>query len=114
MIEFAKYKFTLLVAYAPTLIISEQNPAIREDSNESLSEFTNRIKKRRHMITPIGNFNAKIGTVKTEYPENIGKYGNGRFNTNAKCLLDYTKEHDMILCSSIRCVIEPPGLSLRE
>ena len=47
-IQLNKYKFTLLVAYAPTLIISEQNPVIREDSYESLREFTNRIKKRRH------------------------------------------------------------------
>lgn len=34
------------------------------------------------MIITISDFNTKIGTGKTEYPENIGKYGNSRFNTN--------------------------------
>ena len=28
------------------------------------------------MIITISDFNTKIGTGKTEYPENIGKYGN--------------------------------------
>lgn len=47
------------------------------------------------MIT-IGGFNAKTGTGKTEYPENIDKYGRGRLNTNGRYLPECTKEHDMI------------------
>ena len=48
------------------------------------------------MVITIGDFNAKTGTGKNEYPENIGKYGKGKLNTNGRCLLEYAKEHDMI------------------
>ena len=81
-IQLDKHKVTLLVAYAPTLIISGEIPAIRENFYESLSEFINRIKKGKHMIITISDFNTKIRTGETEYPENIGKYGNSRFNRN--------------------------------
>ena len=92
-IQLDKYKVILLVHYAPTLVISEQNPATREDFYESLSEVTNRINKIRHMMITIGDFNAKAGTEKSEYPENIGKYGKGRLNANGRYLLEHAKEH---------------------
>lgn len=81
-IQWDKHKVTLLVAYAPTLIISGEIPAIRENFYESLSELINRINKGKHIIITIRDFSTKIGTGKTEYPENIGKYGNSRFNRN--------------------------------
>ena len=31
------------------------------------------------MITTIGDFKAKTGTAKNEYPESIGKYGKSRW-----------------------------------
>ena len=53
------------------------------------------------MMITIGDFSAKTGTGKNEYPENIGKYGKGRLNTNGTCLLEYAKEHDMLLTNTI-------------
>ena len=60
-------------------------------------------------MTTVGDFKAKTGTGKNEYPENIGKYGKSRLNNNGSCLLEDTKEHGMILS-----IIEPLGLSLIE
>ena len=100
-IQLDKYNDILLAAYTPTLIIFEQNPAIRKDFCESLSEVTNRINKIRHMMITIGDFNVKTGTGKTEYRENIGKYGKGRLNTNGRCFLEHAKEHDMILINTM-------------
>ena len=74
-IQLDKYKVVLLVAFAPTLVISEQNPAIKENFYERWSEVTNRINESRHMLITIGDFNAKTGTGKTEYPVKIGKCG---------------------------------------
>ena len=51
------------------------------------------------MIT-IVNFNVKKRTGKTEYTENIDKYGKGTITTNGRCLLEYAKEHDMILTNT--------------
>ena len=65
-IQLDKCNVILIVAYSPTLIISEQNPAIREDFYESFSEATNRINKSRHMMITIGDFNAKTETGKNE------------------------------------------------
>ena len=53
------------------------------------------------MIITTGDFNAKIGRGKSEYPENIGKYGKGRLNTNGRCFLEYAKTHDMILTDTM-------------
>ena len=53
------------------------------------------------MVITIGDFNAKTGTGKNEYPENIGKYGKGKLNTNGRCLLEYAKEHDMIVTNTM-------------
>ena len=52
------------------------------------------------MIT-IGDFNAKTGAGKTEYSENIGKYGKIRLNTNVRCLLEYAKKHDVIRANTM-------------
>ena len=108
-IQLDKYNVILIVAYAPTLIISEQHPAVREDFYDSLNEISYRINKSRHLMTTVGDFKAKTGTGKNEYPENIGKYGKNRLNNNGRCLLEDTKEHGMILS-----IIEPLGLSLIE
>ena len=53
------------------------------------------------MMITIGGFNSKTGTGKTEYPENIDKYGRGRLNTNGRYLPECTKEHDMILTNTM-------------
>ena len=53
------------------------------------------------MMITIGDFNAKAGTGKNEYPENIRKYGKVRVNTNGRCLLEYPKEHGMILTNTM-------------
>ena len=52
------------------------------------------------MIT-IGDFNAKTGTGKNKYLENIRKYGKGKLNTNGSCLLENAKENDMILTNTM-------------
>lgn len=65
-IQLDKYKIVLLNAFAPALVIFEQNPAIKEDFYESLSEVTNRINESRHMLITIGDFNTKTGTGKTQ------------------------------------------------
>ena len=101
-IQLDKYNIILNVAYSSTVIISERNLAVTEDFYDSLSEVTKRINKSRHMMTTIGDFKAKTGTGKNEFPENIGKYGKSRLNRNSKCLL------------VILSVIEPLGLALIE
>ena len=88
-IQLDKYKVVLLVAFAPTLAISDQNPATKEDFYESLSEVTNRINESRHMLITIEDFNAKTRIRKSEYPVKIGKYGKGRLKTNGICFLEY-------------------------
>ena len=108
-IQLDKYNFILIVAYATTLIISEQNPAVMEDFYNSLNEISYRINKSRHLMTTVGDFKAKIATGKNEYPENIGKYGKSRLSYNGRCLLEDIKEHGMNLS-----IIEPLGLSLIE
>ena len=42
------------------------------------------------MMITIGDFNVKTETGKTEYRENIVKYGKGRLNTNGRCFLEHT------------------------
>ena len=53
------------------------------------------------MMITIGGFNAKTGTGKNEYPENIDKNGKGRLNINGRYLLEYAKEHNMILTNTM-------------
>ena len=60
-IQLDKYKVIFLVAYIPTLIVSEQSSATREKFYEILSEVTNRIIKSKHLMITIGELNTKTG-----------------------------------------------------
>ena len=69
------------------------------------------------MIITIGDFNAKIGRGKSEYPENIGKYGKGGSTQMVGAFLNMPKHMIWYLptqCWTIKYVIEALGIPLRE
>ena len=95
-----KKKLFIIVAYAPTLGVSEKNPNVREEFYRTLTQVTLKVDKSRHMIVTIGDFNAKTGSGYRIYPENMGKYGKGLMNSNGEYLLEYTKEFDLYLTNT--------------
>ena len=94
------YTAIFIVAYAPTLKVSEENPGRRDKFYECLSEVTTKANRSRHLMICCGDFNAKTGTGYEEYPRNIGKFGKGMVNSNGRFLLEYAKEFDMILTNT--------------
>ena len=88
----------VIVAYAPTLKVSEENPNVREEFYDAL--MTKELNKRRHILIILGDFNAKTGSGYRDYPDTMGKYGKGKLNSSGKCLLDYAKENELYLTNT--------------
>ena len=84
-------KIIVIVAYAPTLVVSEKQPSEREDFYNKLSEITRKTNKNRHIIITLGDFNAKTGSGHRNFPEVVGKYGKGHINSNGEYLITYAK-----------------------
>ena len=86
-------------AYAPT-----------SDSNEELykfySELETAMKQRKSTDNTFiqGDFNAKVG--KGSKDKNMGAYGLGQRNERGKRLVEWVKEHGMIIGNTIFC--QPP------
>ena len=93
-------KLIVIVAYAPTQVVSEDNPSIREKFYNDLSEITRNLNRKRHFVISLGDFNAKTGSGYSQFPSNMGKYGKGQLNTNGINLLEYAKEFDMLLTNT--------------
>ena len=43
---------------------------------------------KRDIVFIAGDFNAKVGSLRNKYPENIGQYGKGEANSSGKILLE--------------------------
>ena len=87
----------IVVAYTPTLIKSESVPEVRDDARKVTMEY----KKDKHALIIMGDFNAKTGSAYWNYPNQIGKYGNGKLNSNAEFLLELAKENNLFLTNTM-------------
>ena len=63
-------KLVVIVAYAPTQVVSESQPNIRESFYNDLSKITRKLNRNRHLVITLGDFNAKTGSGYNIYPEN--------------------------------------------
>ena len=95
-----KHKVMIIIVYAPTLNVSENQPQVREDFYELLQKTTNKINKSRYQLVVMGDFNAKTGSGYNLYKENMGPFGKGMLNTNGSYLLEYTKINGMYLTNT--------------
>ena len=90
----------VIVAYAPTLDVSERNPEVREEFYRTLSQVSSKLDKSRHALVTLGDFNAKTGSGYKRYPNNMGRYGKGLINSNGEYLLEYAKGFDLYLTNT--------------
>ncbi len=93
-------KLVIIVAYAPTLKVSESNTDKRDQFYEEL-ECTIKKVSKRNALAVIGDFNAKTGTGWKEFPDEMGKFGKGQMNSNGRLLLECMKANDMILTNTL-------------
>ena len=93
-------KLVLIIAYAPTQVVSEKYPKVREQFYSDLSEITRKLNRNRHFVVTLGDFNAKTGSGYCKYSENMGRFGKGELNSNGAFLLEYAKEFDMFLTNT--------------
>ena len=82
----------IIVAYAPTLTRSEDEPQLREEFYNQLDKLSTKHKKNKHVLIVLGDFNAKTGSGHKQYPNNMGKYGKGHINSNGEHLLSKRKK----------------------
>ena len=93
-------KVFIIVAYAPTLKGTEENPNVREEFYDALNKVTKEINKVDMMMIILGDFSAKTGSGYRNDPDTMGKYGKGKLNSSGKCLLDYAKENELYLTNT--------------
>eukprot|EP00795_Rhopilema_esculentum_P017828 gene17828-9525_t len=93
-------KLVFISTYAPTLPNSEKDPRIRDTFYEELDNYIQTINSRDILIIS-GDFNAKTGTGKSRYPNNIGKHGKGQENLNGTHLLEFACKNKLILTNTI-------------
>ena len=96
-----KHEAHIIVAYAPTHAQSQKEPQIREDFYSELEKVTSKHAKKKHLLLILGDFNAKTSSGHKLYPNNIGQYGKGHFNSNGENLLEHTKENNLVLTNTL-------------
>uniref|UniRef100_A0A2C9KWR2 Endonuclease/exonuclease/phosphatase domain-containing protein n=1 Tax=Biomphalaria glabrata TaxID=6526 RepID=A0A2C9KWR2_BIOGL len=81
----ASGKVTLISAYAPTLCsLQEDKDKFYEDLKEAIAN----IPQKEHMIL-LGDFNARVGSDHTTWPDCLGLFGIGKMNENGQRLLEF-------------------------
>lgn len=93
-------KVCFISCYAPTLVKSEEDPEVRENFYEQLESTIQKIANRDILVVS-GDFNAKTGTGKNEFPEEIGKFGKGLINSNGRKLLETAKRLNLVLTNTL-------------
>ena len=90
----------VISAYAPTLAVSEKHPEQRDAFYEQLDSTVSNFSKR-DLVVVVGDFNAKTGSGKKDYPSNIGQFGKGKLNENGKRLLELANKQDLELANTL-------------
>ena len=93
-------KYTLISAYAPTLINSEKNPELKYDFYNQLESVISNEPKSSILIIG-GDFNAKTGSGYNQYKQNIGKFGKGLLNSNGNSLLELANRNSLALTNTL-------------
>ena len=93
-------KIFFISTYAHTLQNSERNPRVREEFYEELNHVIEMCPNKDTLIIG-GDFNAKTGSGRGEYPESMGKYGKGEMNSNGRCLLDMAQQNFLLLTNTL-------------
>ena len=63
--------------------------------------MTSKHAKNKDLLLDLGDFNAKTGSGRKLYPNNIAQYGKGHLNSNDENLLEYTKENNLVLTNTL-------------
>ena len=90
----------VIISASHTLQISEENPNDREDFYEILETLVDKIPKRDIVIIA-GDFNAKTGSARDEFKENMGKFGKELLNSSGRRLLEMCRKEDIVLTNTI-------------
>ena len=92
---------TIIVADAPTLGKSEQNPSIRVEFYNQLNNLTSAHKNNKHRLLVIGDFNAKTSSAYPRFSESIDKFGKGISSCNGEHLLEQAMQNNLVLPNTL-------------
>ena len=90
----------IINAYAPTQPVSKKHPEMREEFYNNLEATIRKVSNRDELIIA-GDFNAKTGSAYKDYPDNMGPYGIGIYNSNGAELLDLANRHELIISNTM-------------
>ena len=79
---------------------SEENNDLREEFYDTIESLIEKISKRDIVIL-LGDFNAKTGTGHTDFPKNMGTFGEGIFNSSGRRLLETCKSLDLVITNTL-------------
>lgn len=88
---------TIVSAYAPTLQADEPT----KDAFYHQLDTTINNTPREDKLIILGDFNARVGTDYTLWPEVLGKHGVGKMNDNGRLLLSLCTEHELTITNSL-------------
>eukprot|EP00117_Sycon_ciliatum_P012406 scpid43739/ scgid1192/ LINE-1 reverse transcriptase homolog len=95
-----KNSMAYISAYAPTLPTSEKTPAVRQEFYDSLLTLIRSFAKRTLVLVG-GDFNAKVGRRHASDAYTcLGRWANGRRNSNGEALLESCEETGMRLANT--------------
>ena len=80
---------TIISAYAPTMTNNDEN---KERFYEQLDDAVRKVNVRDKLVM-LGDFNARIGSNYTAWPNVVGKHGIGHENSNGKLLPSFCSSH---------------------
>ena len=72
-IQLKDHKIIIIVAYAPTMIVSEKEPQKRDEFYQTLDKILDKEKKSKNVVILMGDMNAKTGTGYKDYKANMEK-----------------------------------------
>lgn len=90
----------IISAYAPTAECSKKHPEKREEFYSTLDSIVNSVSNRNYVFI-CGDFNAKTGSAFKDYTENMGFFGKGTVNENGTYLLEFAKQHNLMLTNTV-------------
>ena len=90
----------IIVAYAPTLQVSEKLPQKREDFYKEIDKLLTKKKRSNYTVFLLGDFNPTRGSGHYMYKENIGKYGKCHMKSNREYLLNTLGDNEMLITNT--------------